>query len=115
MGRYCWARIGFWCGVGIITVTSVLPADALPQVNLWDKLLHALSYGGVAALGGAGFGETRTRHFIALGLIALGVVLEVAQIHVPGRTGEFGDAMANAIGVVIGVAGVSWVMGRNRG
>jgi VanZ family protein len=115
MGGYRWARIGFWCGVGIITVTSVLPVDAMPPIDLWDKLLHVLSYAAVAALGGAGFFKTRTHLLIALGLIALGAVLEVAQIHVPGRSGEFADGVANAIGVVAGIAAVGWVMAMRRG
>lgn len=110
-----WVQAGFWCGVGIITVTSVLPKDALPQVDLWDKLLHVLSYAAVAALGGAGFLETRARVIMGLGLITLGALLEVAQIYVPGRLGEFGDGVANAIGVVVGIAATSWLMGRVRG
>ncbi|MEE8516879.1 MAG: VanZ family protein [Alphaproteobacteria bacterium] len=115
MRGYRWARVGFWCGVGIITVTSVLPKDALPPVELWDKLLHVLSYAAVAALGGAGFGETRTRQFIALGLITLGALLEVAQIYVPGRFGEFGDVVANTSGVVAGNAVICLIMRMLRG
>lgn len=104
MRGFRWARVGFWCGVGIITVVSVLPGETVPQVGLWDKLQHAISYAAIAALGGAGFGAARARLFIALGLITLGAVLEVAQIYVPGRSGEFGDGVANAIGVVAGLA-----------
>ncbi len=115
MGGYRWARIGFWCGVGIITAASVLPKDALPQVDVWDKFQHLLSYAAVAALGGAGFGATRTRLLLGLGLITLGALLEVAQIYVPGRFGEFGDGVANAIGVVAGLAAASLFMGRVRG
>lgn len=114
MDGYGWARIGFWCGAGIITVTSVLPADAMVHINLWDKLQHALSYGGVAALGAAGYGKTRTRLAIALGLTVLGAGLEAAQIHVPGRAGEVGDALANAIGVVVGLVATSWLINRMR-
>ncbi len=115
MQGFRWARAAFWLGVAGLTVASVLPADAMPRLDLWDKLQHVLSYAAVAALGGAGYLATRSRLFVALGLIALGALLEVAQIYVPGRMGEFGDGVANAIGVVAGIAAASLLMGQIHG
>ncbi len=115
MGGYRWARVGFWCGVGIITVASVLPAESMPQVDVWDKLQHVLSYAAVAAVGGAGFLATRARWLVALGLITQGGYLELVQNYIPGRFGDFGDGVANAIGVVAGIAAASLLMGWVRG
>ncbi len=103
MQGYRWARVAFWLGVVVITAASVTPGETMPRLDLWDKLLHGLSYGAVAALGGAGFGAIRARLLVGLGLVTLGALLEVAQIYVPGRSGEFGDGVANAIGVVAGL------------
>lgn len=115
MQGFRWARVGFWGGVGIITVASVLPGETMPPIDLWDKAQHAVTYAAVAALGGAGFGAARARWLAALGLVTLGGLLEVAQIYVPGRSGDFGDGVANAIGVVAGIVAAGWLMGRVRG
>jgi VanZ family protein len=41
---------------------------------------------------------------IALSLIALGGMIEVAQSFVPGRFASMGDFVANAVGVALGLA-----------
>lgn len=84
---------------------SLLPDLELPGdfVNV-DKLYRGATYawlGGLAVLSFAG----KTAGRVAAGsMIALGGLLEVGQSFVPGRTASLGDATANAIGVIAGVA-----------
>ena len=49
------AKFTFAIGVLAVITFSLIPKEALPETGIWDKLLHALAYGGLAVLGGLGF------------------------------------------------------------
>jgi VanZ family protein len=109
------ARIGFVVGTLFIVVVSLLPADDIPSLGMWDKLEHALTYATVAALGGVGWaGNTRSWGRIGVLLASLGAILEVLQTFVPGRLGDVADAAANVIGTIAGMTAVA-VLGRLAG
>lgn len=96
----------------VIVVLSLLPGSKLPDVQVWDKAEHALAY---IALAGWFSGVLLRRHyvFLALGLIVMGILVEIAQGTMAlGRTADFEDVIANGIGVVIGVAIATLGLGR---
>jgi hypothetical protein len=68
-----------------------------------DKIQHFGAYGVLAVLWMLAL-EGRRRVTAALSMIFLGVQLEAAQHFAPGRTPDLGDAVANALGVVAGMA-----------
>lgn len=110
-------RAAFVAGAMAVTVLCLLPASTLPPVQLWDKLEHFIAYGLLAAAGGIGYPEWRSRTRIVLFLLALGVAIEFAQGSVPGRESNALDMLANTFGVVIGIATAalfSRVMGRQQ-
>jgi hypothetical protein len=85
-----------------------------------DKVVHAASYAviaGVAAWGarvrGAEYGLVGLVAIVVL-VAAFGAGVEVVQSVVPGRTASGGDAVANTVGAVVGVAVVLgwWVLVR---
>ncbi len=81
---------------------SLAPGSALPTVSLWDKLEHAGAYLGLTLLGGWAFPRRLTR--LATGLFAGGVGIEVAQSLMGlGRQGDPADALANTIGIAVGL------------
>lgn len=88
---------------------SVAPTTAIPSVNLWDKLEHAGAYFGLALLG---VWATRVRSWkLAAGLFALGVGVEIAQATMGwGRQGDVLDAVANSVGIGLGL-GLARVVG----
>lgn len=101
------ARTLVWaCYLLAIIVLSLIPVT-LPQTAAQeDKILHFLAYGGLAAL---------WPHWHARGPRAacwaalVGAVLEVAQGVLPtGRCMDAWDAVANALGAVLG-ASMIWV------
>lgn len=92
-------RAAFYLSVAAIVYVSVLPAQALIETGVWDKLEHAAVYGASTLIGLAAYREPRHVRPVAGGLIVLGIVLEIVQCVVPGRYGEVADASANAIGV----------------
>lgn len=85
-----------------IGVGSLLPASELPEQLPWDKLNHLLGYAALAGLGGLAM---RRLGPVWLAATVYGLVIELAQIPVPGRLGgDPWDMFANALGAAFGVA-----------
>jgi|ERR1043166_52157 VanZ family protein len=69
----------------------------------WDKVLHFLAYFGLAGLATVAAGRLRSALWAGLALATFGGTLEIVQSFV-GRDAEWGDELANVIGVCAGVA-----------
>lgn len=99
--------LGAWiCALLATVVVSLLPAFLLPAMPPGgDKLEH---FGGYALLAAAGvqlFTGRRALWRVALGLVALGVALEIAQgTFTATRQMDAFDAIANTCGVAGGMA-----------
>ena len=91
-----------------VTEVSLLPQAALPPVGLWDKLQHLLAYGALALLGAVAFPGRRRLVVLGGWLVLHGCALEFAQAEIPGSFASFGDALANALGVALGLAAAHW-------
>jgi VanZ family protein len=86
--------------IAVVLVVSLVPADRLPETHVSDKVEHFVTYGLLALW----FSPiARRRWMLVAALIALGVAIEVLQPIVSTRTRELGDAIANSIGVLIGL------------
>jgi VanZ family protein len=104
----------FWsaamvCAVMTVTVLTLLPADRLPPVplfNWWDKAQHALAFGVLTVIARLGWPKGSAWRQ-ALGLVAYGVLIEIAQAATGWRHGEVADALADAVGVVAGLGVVA--------
>ena len=66
------ARFSFTIGVLAVTWLSLTPQDALPEIDMWDKLQHAVTYAALAICGAVGFLGRRPLLIVSLGLIVLG-------------------------------------------
>jgi VanZ family protein len=101
-------RVGFWAwgvSIAVVITLSVLPgpvAASIAPSGLWDKLAHGGAYFVLALLPGLLYGTTGKRVLAAAAMIALGGLLEIAQMVTPERGVELADAMANAAGAVLG-------------
>lgn len=90
-------------GVACATVAwvSLLPADDLPPTGMSDKLEHFIAYGVLALIGSWAY---RARTGLALVLIAMGIVIEGLQWGMGmGRHADVLDALANSMGVILGM------------
>jgi VanZ family protein len=89
---------------GIIAYLSLLPGIELP-VTFWnaDKVYHFLAYGWLGALPLWAFARRDLGRAMAYAMVGLGSLLEWGQSFVPGRTASIGDAVANALGVFLGI------------
>ena len=96
-------RLAFIGSVATVIFLCLLPGRDLPDVGLSDKLEHVIAYVGMALLGGLAYPGRRPLLPLALGLPALGIAIEFCQLFVPGRSAEVADAVADTIGVAIGL------------
>jgi VanZ family protein len=87
-----------------IAFASLMPAADLPKVQIWDKIEHAFAFFVLATWFGGVLRPDRYR-WLALALVAFGIAIEIAQgaMHV-GRVADARDVLADAAGIVIGVA-----------
>lgn len=95
------ARLIFLAGILVaLTYSLILPPPAGAFGG--DKIMHAVGYGGLAALGALGWPD-RIGYLAALVLL-IGIGAELMQAVLPYRALEYGDMVANAIGVIAACA-----------
>lgn len=88
------------------------PTSSLPL----DKVAHFLLYGALGALATWGWRRAGERPALAIVLalaLGTGVVDEIHQLSVPGRTGDVLDWLADAAGILF-CAALVWATGRAR-
>jgi VanZ family protein len=95
----------FVLACAIVTWASLAPSSALPSVTLWDKIEHLTAYFGLTVIGAYAFPNRLSR--LAAGLFGAGVAIEVAQSMMGwGRQGDPADALANTVGIALGLLAV---------
>jgi VanZ family protein len=84
---------------------ALSPAPYLPPLeifNWWDKVQHAIGFGTLAVLAVIAYPHvSKTR--VALLLCLQGVAIEVLQYWGGFRFGDWQDAVADAVGVLLGL------------
>jgi VanZ family protein len=103
----------FLCAVAAIFWAALQPALAPSGENQMDKLAHVAAFGFMASLGWVACSRLGSRAVVLLGLVCLGVAIEVAQGFVPGRYSSRMDILANLLGIGAGASAMA-VLGRLR-
>ena len=86
------------------TALALSPAPYLPPelFNWWDKAQHAIAFGTLTVLAVLAYpGVSKFR--IGFLLLALGVLIEVLQYFSGYRYGDWQDAVADGVGVLVGL------------
>ena len=105
--------IVLWRVLGRVLVAAMLVATLLPSsavvgaVPLGDKAGHVLGFAALMLWYAQIYGDTRGRVRCALGALAFGVAIEIAQSLTTYRSAEFADFVADALGVALG-----WLLAR---
>ena len=90
--------------IAIVVITSLLPGKDLPPVGMNDKLEHVTAYALLAASAVQLFARRLSWGFVCVLLVLMGIELEFLQGAMGlGRTMDSHDALANAIGVLMGL------------
>lgn len=104
-------RLGvFLTAVAVILYMTLAPNKDVPGSEMfWDKASHAIAFGLLTVIGL--LMSTHRRWVVVVSVIGLGLVIEVAQGLMPyGRQGDWRDALADVIGVVVAV--ILWAIAR---
>lgn len=101
--------LGYVVMLSAVVFLSLVPAPDLGAPEGSDKAAHLIAYGAVAFSAGLGFETWKTRRMAGLGAVLVGVVLEFAQATWFDRNGSAWDAVANTLGVSLGLAG-AWLV-----
>ncbi len=102
--------LAVWLGLlTAVVVLSLLPGEAMPGTPVSDGVEHWLAYLVLALLPVATAARPWMTSAAMSLLIPLGLLLEIAQLAIPGRAFEWRDAAANAVGVLAGVI-TGWVL-----
>lgn len=95
--------------LALASVAAVSPAFSPPTLYRLDKFIHIAVFGALALAAvrwGGGMGRALAW---CAGFAVAGVVVEFAQHLAPQRSASVGDALANLIGLAMGLtAGVLW-------
>jgi VanZ family protein len=87
--------------VAYITISCLEPPRYVPDLHMWDKLEHALAFGGMTFWFG---GLIRPRRYpvIAILMLLFGGGIEIAQgVMGLGRDADIMDFVADCVGVLI--------------
>jgi VanZ family protein len=98
-------RLAFGALLLIVLALSLLPLGPEMPSTGWDKTNHLLAFSMLGCLGCLAFPE-RIRA-VLLGLLLYGALIEVLQSFTSYRFAEWGDLLADAIGLLPG-----WAMAR---
>ena len=104
--RRPWLWLGLWLGaIAAVVVLSLVPPPDVDLPEGADKVEHVLAYAALAAGAVQLFASRRALAWVGVAMVGLGVGLEVAQdLATTSRTMDQGDAWANLLGVVAGLA-----------
>ena len=99
--------LALWClAVVLVFVACLVPAPDLPSVpHGFDKIEHFLAFFLLAASAVQLYATRRALWYAALGLLALGVAIELAQFaFTSSRSMDPRDVLADVLGVAAGFA-----------
>ena len=98
-----------------ISYLALAPVPPKGVGSGWDKLNHAMAFASLAFCGHWSLSSWRMRWLaLPLALLAYGALIELLQLQVPGRDGEWADLLADAAGVALGLAAASALLALKR-
>lgn len=105
--QHPWWWAGLWVvAVAVVVIGSLVPAHDLPEVPRgFDKIEHFGAYATLAAGAVQLFQRRLSWGFVCVLLVLMGIGMEYLQAQMGlGRMLDSKDALANTIGVLIGLA-----------
>ena len=104
--RRPWLWSGLWMlAVATVVVASLIPAHDLPDLQVSDKLEHFAAYAVLSAGAVQLYVRRLSWGFVCVLLVLMGIGIEYLQAQMGlGRMLDRNDALANTIGVLIGLA-----------
>ena len=98
-------KLLFWICFAGLNALALSPAPYLPPLeifNWWDKAQHAIGFGTLTVLAVLAYPHV-SKYRVAVLLLLQGVAVQVLQYVSGYRFGDWQDAVADAVGVLIGL------------
>jgi VanZ family protein len=95
----------------LIAGLSLVPGELRPHTDAPKQYEHFAAYFAAAVILSFGFGKSRSPLLVALFLSIYAAALELAQIGVPGRDGNFYDFVISSTGAIDGCF-LAWIVMR---
>lgn len=95
--------------LAVISWLALSPAPPRTMDLGWDKANHLCAF--ATLLVGARLVWPRRLLAVVIGLLAYGGLIELLQLNVPGRDGDWADLLADALGLGLGLA-LWWMLER---
>ena len=94
------AKPVFWLACITVTILSLTPIERLPEqwFDLWDKAQHAAAFFILSCLGFIAY-YSRPKQLMVIGLVLLGIAIEIAQNWLGWRYGDIADVIADLAGI----------------
>jgi len=102
----------FWVCFLVLNALALSPAPYLPPLEIfswWDKAQHAIAFGTLTVLAVLAY-PCVSKFRIGLLLMVLGVLIEVLQYFSGYRFGDWQDAVADGVGVLVGLGSAVLLM-----
>ncbi len=100
--RFEWLLVGYAMTVVVIYLSlTSKPPEIDTGLPFQDKIFHALAYFSLMFWFVQIYHSRRQVYYCAIFFVAMGLILEFIQSFDPARYTEFGDMVANTIGVFI--------------
>ena len=84
-----------------ISYLALSPAPPAGISTGWDKANHALAFASLAF--SARFAGARRNWPLFIALLAYGGVIELLQLNIPNRDGDWHDLLADGVGIALGL------------
>jgi len=97
-----------------VAALALMPAPPDSAGLGWDKLNHLAAFGALALCAVLGWRHQRSAMLaVLLALLAYGGAIELLQSQVPNRQAEWGDLLADALGIAAGaLLALAWLRRR---
>jgi len=95
---YQWVFVSALCAIYTL---AVLPSDAVPGPQLWDKLNHVLAFFMLALLMAKAWPSAGLCWPQLALLLCYGLLIELSQAMLPYRDASWQDMVANACGILL--------------
>lgn len=107
-------RVAGWLLVAGIILLSVLPGPDRPHSGAPGHFEHVVAYLLASIVLALGYPSHPARIALLSLLVALSGALELLQLTIPGRTGEWAGFVGSSAGTLIGLLAISLLSGRQR-
>lgn len=96
---------------GAVGYLALIPAPPVFIDTGWDKANHMLAFASMAFTAFLSCRSSKTMRIVLMGLLfGYGGLIEILQMSVPSRTAEWGDLLADTVGIAAGATVAAMVM-----